>query len=769
MAHYPKGASARIERVATMESTMATATLSASEAEARSIGRPEKLWPYYLLFFLSGFPALLYQIVWQRALFTIYGVNIESVTVIVTVFMLGLGFGSLAGGRLSALARVKALRAFGTIEILIGAFGAISLTLFHRVAQFTAGSSTAATGAITFLLLLIPTLLMGSTLPLLVAHLVRRTANVGESVGSLYAVNTFGSGFACLMAALVLMRALGETGSVRMAACLNLVVGTTALIFPDKKQPDIAAQAGEARSQSAADRETIPLRMGMLLAGLTGFIALAFEILWYRIYSFTSAGTASCFAMMMAFYLFGIAYGAYAVHDLCKRKFRRDLKRTLAAASLVVLVGTIGGYLLGPLVSVAVRFVDFAMTFVFVAAAAALLGAAFPLLAHAAIGPGEQAGKKLSYLYLSNIIGSALGSFLIGFVVMDHWSTGWTSMLLLGLGLAAAVTLAMLARPMGSRVVLAGGLAVSVVLALTARPMFSGLYERLLFKSYARRGNGLVNLVENRSGVIAVDRNETVYGGGVYDGHFNIDPMHDTNGIFRAYAMAGLHPDPREVLVIGLSSGSWAQILANYPSVRDVTIVEINPGYLGLIRQRPSVASLLSNPKVHIAIDDGRRWLVSHPERKFDFILMNTTYHWRANASNLLSVEFLGLVRQHLKPGGVEYYNTTESAEVQLTGATVFPYAMRVSNFLAVSDSPIVFDREHWKAVLESYRIDGRRVFDLSDAAQRAQLEEMISIPERVERPEPELDHSVERETSLRNRMRGLRVVTDDNMGAEWH
>jgi len=143
--------------------------------------------PYYLLFFMSGFPALLYQIVWQRALFTIYGVNIQSVTVIVTVFMLGLGLGSLAGGKLSAAPGIRCLRAFGLIESSVGLFGVGSLPLFHRVAQFTAGQSIAVTGVTTFLLLLVPTLLMGSTLPLLVAYFVRRTANVGDSVGSLYA------------------------------------------------------------------------------------------------------------------------------------------------------------------------------------------------------------------------------------------------------------------------------------------------------------------------------------------------------------------------------------------------------------------------------------------------------------------------------------------------------------------------------------------------------------------------------------------------------
>ena len=166
--------------------------------------------------------------------------------------------------------------------------------------------------------------------------------------------------------------------------------------------------------------------------------------------------------------------------------------------------------------------------------------------------------------------------------------------------------------------------------------------------------------------------------------------------------------------MIGLASGSWAQVIANHADVDKLTIVEINPAYLRLIPQYPQVAGLLHNPKVEIVIDDGRRWLVRHPSSRYDVIVMNTMIHWREHSSNVLSVDFLQLARPHLLPGGVLYYNTTESGEVQLTGATVYPYALRVVNFLAVSDSPIQVDKDRWKRVLESYRIEGQPVFDLT-------------------------------------------------------
>jgi spermidine synthase len=726
-------------------------------------------WPFYVLFFISGCPALLYQIVWQRSLFTLYGVNIQSVTVIVTAFMLGLGIGSLAGGRLSAVRSIDTLRTFGLIEFSIGIFGAFSLHLFHWAAHFTAGASTSSTALTSFLLLLIPTMLMGSTLPLLVKHRVRQTNNVGDSVGSLYSVNTLGSAVACFLASAFLMRILGQAGSVRVAAAINLIVGASALLlafFDSSKResfqpnsPDIDPNVGN----------TIPAFLGMLLAGGAGFVALAYEILWYQIYSFASGGKAPCFAKLLGFYLLGIAYGSFAVHEQCKMKLQDDMARTIRVACVVICLGSIAAFLVIPAVAHSVLFVSYDLTLIFVSFASALLGAAFPIICHASIGQSQEAGRSLSYIYISNIVGSALGSLTIGFVALDHLSIPEISSLLMLSGLAMAGILASRAKPLPVRGILASASVACIALVLVSRILFGGLFERLMFKSDPRPETTFREVVENRSGVITVDKDDIVYGGGVYDGAFKIDPLNDTNGIFRAFAIAALHPRPRRVLVIGLSSGSWTQVLVNHPNVEDVTVVEINPGYLSLIRKRSIVSSLLNNQKVQIEVDDGRRWLLAHPASRFDFVLMNTTYNWRANTTNLLSVEFLQLMRKHLNPGGILYYNTTNSDRVQFTGATVFPYALRIANFLAVSDRPIPFDRANWKRILENYEIDGRRVFDIAKSADRSCIDRWVAMPESEQRSADRLfEATIEDRTSLLRRFRGQQLITDDNMGTEW-
>jgi predicted membrane-bound spermidine synthase len=181
-------------------------------------------WWIVPAFFTSGFAALIYQVVWQRVLFASFGINIEAVTIVVTAFLAGLGLGSLFGGAVSTRAARSLLLAFATVEASIGAYGLISVRLFRWTAEFAASLTSLETGMITFVFVLIPTFLMGITLPLLVAYAVRKNANVGLSVGRLYFINTAGSSLAALMSAAFIMRDLGEARSVLVAALLNFCV-----------------------------------------------------------------------------------------------------------------------------------------------------------------------------------------------------------------------------------------------------------------------------------------------------------------------------------------------------------------------------------------------------------------------------------------------------------------------------------------------------------------------------------------------------------------
>jgi spermidine synthase len=207
--------------------------MTALEIAANRADAGERLsqWTRVLcvLFFFSGFPALIYQLSWQRSLFRIFGVNIESVTIVVTAFMVGLGLGSLAGGWLSQRRSIPLLPLLAAIELLTGAYGLASLALFDHVGALTAGWPLPATAAVNLGLVIVPTLLMGATLPLLVGHLVRRSGHVGSAVGLLYYANTLGAGAACLACAVLLFPFLGLQGAVYVAVLLNAAVAAGAL------------------------------------------------------------------------------------------------------------------------------------------------------------------------------------------------------------------------------------------------------------------------------------------------------------------------------------------------------------------------------------------------------------------------------------------------------------------------------------------------------------------------------------------------------------
>jgi predicted membrane-bound spermidine synthase len=185
-----------------------------------------------LVFCTTGFAALLYQVVWQRVLYSTFGVNVEAVTTVVTAFLAGLGVGSLAGGWLARGTNRTILLLCGLIEIAIGIFGVGSLSFFRWIGSLTLGLPAIPRGAVMALTVMLPTSLMGATLPLLVAFLVRSTGNVGRTVGLLYFVNTAGSAFAAIAAVVLILGSLGETRSACLAASLNFVVGAFILAGP---------------------------------------------------------------------------------------------------------------------------------------------------------------------------------------------------------------------------------------------------------------------------------------------------------------------------------------------------------------------------------------------------------------------------------------------------------------------------------------------------------------------------------------------------------
>lgn len=505
----------------------------------------------------------------------------------------------------------------------------------------------------------------------------------------------------------------------------------------------------------------------LFLAAAAGYVSLTQEMVWMRAVSYVTGGAPSVFAHVLGFFLVGVALGAWIGQRACETVFKdtgRSPGRFLGA--MFVVSGLFYYVSIAGVAEAGTRFKGLAIpaTYGVVMLTSLLLAALFPVLCHYAAGAGHGAGQgagvATSRVYVANIVGSTLGPLLTGFVLMDRMTTAQiilaVSLLSVTLGV---VTLLAEARRNAAAIV------ASLLAAAALPPVHPALYGAFLEKlQYGHRyydGLRYRYAIENRSGVIAVVADDAgladmIYGGGVYDGNFDVDPVMNSNEIRRAYMVAGLHPRPRRVLEVGMASGSWSRAIAADPVVERHVIVEINPGYLDVVGRYEPQRDLLADPRVSIEIDDGRRWLNRHPDARFDVIVQNTTWHWRSQATNILSVEYMRLCKSRLEPGGIVYVNTTGSDDVARTVAEAFAHVVRYENFVAGSDAPFAMTPAEIRAGLLRFEMRGAKVFGggggsaLSDV-----LRDMSNADLRDVGPELRANGA-------------LRVITDDNMASEY-
>lgn len=434
-----------------------------------------------------------------------------------------------------------------------------------------------------------------------------------------------------------------------------------------------------------------------------GMLSLATETLWVRTFSFLGKSTPTAVSTILGTYLLGIAFGAVLGARICRTRRREGLAQTLTtsllAASVVILasppilaaVADATGDALFPVAFRAVTALCLAFLPAFI------FSICFPICHHLGtkIEFGKT-GKGMSRVYAANIAGSVVGPILVNFAILQFATTQLAFAIIGIIGVSAGIALRSFAeRQSWYRVALAGCVVLGVATFLAASRS-----DNWLIKSLESSTNKLAvsRVVETRQGIIVSYRDEkfgdVIYGGNVYDGRTNLDPRINSNGLARILVTAALRPNPKKILEIGLSVGTWNYILTGFPGVEKIDIVEINPGYLDLIKDYPKQQRALSDPRVNLRFGDGRKFLRTAPEGVYDLVVMNTTWHWRAYTSLLLSREFLTLVRSRMAPSGLLAFNATGSNDALYTAASVFPNCYRYDSFVMCAD----FD---WREALE--------------------------------------------------------------------
>lgn len=479
-----------------------------------------------------------------------------------------------------------------------------------------------------------------------------------------------------------------------------------------------------------------------------GFLSLSLEILWIRVSSFTNHLLPQSFAFVLVFYLLGIALGAQLGRVFCN-----SFSQLWKMGGFVLIFS---GFLdcLSPWIYAFTHQVDNGA--LIISSTAFLKAILFPIVHH--IGTVKQTkhiGRSVSYVYVANIFGATLGPIVTGVVLLALFTTQQCFFISAG----STLLLAMFCFIRDFRFFPIVFCALSSIGSVAI--MFFLDNEQLIRILVQKQGT-VRRIIENQHGIVITYRGgaggDYVTGGNVYDGRTNLDPLINSNQLNRVIVLSALHDKPQKVLMIGLSIGTWLKLVTSFPGVEHIDVVEINPGYLKAIEDYPRQKSALGDSRVHLYFADGRHWLKVHPDNRYDLIIMNTTYYWRNYSSNLLSQEFLRLIKQHMSPGAVLTYNTTSSPDVLKTATTVFQHVYLYENFIITAD----FDwrkklhQPHAVKKLAALRIDGMSLYPVGS---------MATIKAQLNLPTMGLELV---EAHYRMLGRTLEVITDNNLITEY-
>jgi spermidine synthase len=677
----------------------------------------------FIIFAITGFSALTLQVVWQRVISMHAGVDLFSITTVVSSFLAGLGIGNLLGGYVADRLEARgSLFAFAGSNALIGGFAWISIWLFYDVYRLLVPylRGTAAAFAFHFLLLLVPTTLMGLSLPLISRGVVRAVREIGPIVGRLYGVNTIGAAAGAGVSGWWMIGSLGFPATIRIAAALNLLAAALLLML----LPGMRGRTVEVlpRMDSETRKASGRVWPWLVIYGLTGAVALGLEVVFFRIIDAVMRSNSYSFAHVLSLYLLLFGAGSAAA-SVIVRRVKEPARWFLwlqwgvgltAIAGVVLLVrlprmldlegfvrryfltdGMATGFTLGS--RSFLLFANVTAPLLVMAAPIFLAGASFPFIqAHVARNL-TTLGRRTGTLLFSNIAGNVAGTLITGFLLLDRLGTINSLQILAGLLLIPGAAAGVLATARWRRPILSIGSAAVFLLGLFMLPNNHGLWSFI-----HSAPPGAMALAEDRACVNAlVDRGgfSALHVNGASQNNYPYDDFHLLIGLMPSL----MHPQPSTAMAVGLGIGGTAYGMAQDPRMRQVDIVEICSGQFRLARelaeQSPETERMLSDPRVRLSSGDGRKFLLATNE-SFDVVTVDALRPQAAHSGNIYSVEFYELVRFRLRPGGL-FAQWIPSERVTNSAKQVFPFVLAFSvpyyfnsNFLVASDKPLEFNRE---------------------------------------------------------------------------
>ncbi|MDQ7006888.1 MAG: fused MFS/spermidine synthase [Acidobacteriota bacterium] len=628
-----------------------------------------------LLFAASGVAALVDQVVWTRWMALSLGASSYAAVVVLATFMAGLGLGSGIAGWIGDRRPERDLAFFAAAEAVVGLWSLLSIPLVGQMLPGWAarlagpgGLPAGARGLLAAACLLIPTLAMGATLPLLARWAVQAGGLPGSDVGRLYTLNTLGAAAGALLAAFVLIDALGLSGSVALAGGIDLAVAAGALLL-----------ARRARRQSLSPAPAPPVALHPLPRGafaltaaafcVSGLAGLGLEVVAHRILAVLAGSSAYAFATMLAAFLVGIALGSLAAGRLADRtafpgcwvayslgaltlglglarlSFDSGFYRS-AGRGLARLVG-LGAWAWGG---------ELAGSFLALLPASLTLGFVVPMVARIAAARPEKMGRRFALAYALNTLGAVAGALAGGLWALPRLGSAGTLSCLAALTAAAGLAVAAAAVPAVRRrrtLVITAALCLGG--ALSARgtdPVRHGLLGRFAADQVLTFTEGPVQTLA----VVEEDNPQQLRFRRLIT---NQTSLTGTHLYARRYMrLLGHLPvlyarTPRRALVICLGTGMTGAAVASHPQIERIDIAEISPGVVDALPLFEAVnGDLLSDPRTKLWVEDGRHLMLSR-QRRWDLITLEPPPPRDSGVVALYTRDFYELGLERLSPGGV--------------------------------------------------------------------------------------------------------------------
>lgn len=676
--------------------------------------QPLLLGLIYLMFFLSGGAALIYQVVWVRSLTLIFGGSHLAVTIVLSIFMAGLAIGGYTIGK--QVDRIKKpLRLYGLLEIGIALFALVFIGLMKLYPSIYIPLAQGKDNAHLYLTwvrvlfsvvaLIVPTSLMGGTLPVLSKFVSKQPKNLRSHLSFLYGINTLGAVLGALAGGFFFLRFYTVSTTLYFTILLNTLIGLGALFLQGKASWASETDDGEGceilSSPSSADlpspenlQSLFPLKLVLWGIGISGFCALGYEVLWSRVLTIVAGASVYSFTTMLMAFLTGIALGSMA-YGILPKIFRKKDRGIGAAVAWFGIVQVIIG-VSALLVTLYIRdlpmnimqlhrffqglgislfglrmWSNFVLAFSYMVIPAFFMGVAFPLAGkiHAEYKRlvGYAVGEVLAYNTIGAILGAAIGGFIMIYLFGIERSLQMLTLINIGFGLLVLFSLR-------NRKVFNWGISGLTVGALVFLALNQSAFRIWDMKYFAIfRSNQLEAFDTPEKIRDAVENTEVLYyaeglesivsaikvkgGEQSFLTNGRVEASSHLQGQQMMFALSHLpmllHQKPQKALVIGLGSGMTLGAVSVHPGIEEIKLVEIEPKVLGVARTFGAYNhNVLQNPKVKIIINDGRNFLMTTKD-KFDLITADPIHPWFRGASYLYTTEYFKLVSERLLPGGI--------------------------------------------------------------------------------------------------------------------